>query len=247
VSAFRRAPGERPFVFGHRGARGRVPENTFAGFDLAIDEGADGIELDVRLCGSGQVVVCHDRTLQRVTAGRDVREVERVALADLQRIDVGGDERVPTLEAVLDWSARRRTRINVEVKRDVRDLGLLLERVAALLQTLPDAPARIILSSFDVRAVHWLARRVPAIAVGWLVYHRQSVLRHALGWRLLGAKAVHPEHVLCTESSVARWKRGGALVNTWTVNDPVEAVRLAKLGVDVIISDHAGKILKALA
>lgn len=234
-------------MFGHRGARGRVPENTFAGFDLAIDEGADGIELDVRLCGTGQVVVCHDRTLERVTAGRDVREVERLALADLQHVDLGGNARVPTLEAVLDWSARRGARVNVEVKRDVRDLRLLLERVATLLQTVPDAPDRIILSSFDVRAVHWLAKRVPAIAVGWLVYRGQRVLRRALGWRWLGAQAVHPDHVLCTESSVARWKRGGALVNTWTVNDPGEAVRLAKLGVDVIISDHAGKILSALS
>jgi glycerophosphoryl diester phosphodiesterase len=103
------------------------------------------------------------------------------------------------------------------------------------------------LSSFDVRAVLWLARHLPDIAVGWLVHRRQRMFRRALGWRWLGARAVHPEHVLCSDSSVARWKRGGALVNTWTVNDPSEAVRLAALGVDVIISDHAGKILKAVS
>ena len=62
-SPFRRQSGERPFVLGHRGARHAAPENTLKAFDMAAAEGADGVELDVRLCQSGEVIVLHDPTL----------------------------------------------------------------------------------------------------------------------------------------------------------------------------------------
>jgi glycerophosphoryl diester phosphodiesterase len=245
-SAWRRPENRRPFVLGHRGARSRAPENTLAGFDLAMDEGADGVELDVRLCGSGQIVVCHDRTLERVSSGRDLRLVEQIALLELEQVDVGDGQRVPTLEAVLDWARERRARVNVEVKRDVRDLALLVRRVSELVQSVSDAPERILVSSFDVRAVRWLARELSGVAVGWLVHARQHLLNGAPGFSWLGARAVHPQNVLCTSESVARWKRRGALVNTWTVNDETRAAHLAGLGVDALISDDPGRILRAL-
>jgi glycerophosphoryl diester phosphodiesterase len=216
-----------------------------AAFDLAMDEGADGVELDVRLCGSGEVVVCHDPTLERVSSGRDARVVEQLALPELSRVDVGDGQRVPTLEAVLDWARNRRARVNVEVKSDVRDLPLLVQRVSAIVEAQPDAE-RIILSSFDLHTVRWLARHPGDVAVGWLVHRGQRLLKGAPGFRLLGARAVHPEHVLCTSESVARWKRGGALVNTWTVNDEARAVELAELGIDALITDDPGRILRAL-
>ena len=63
---------------------------------------------------------------------------------------------------------------------------------------------------------------------------------------VLGASGVHPERVLVTPERVAAWRRRGALVHTWTVNDPAEAARLARSGVDGIISDHPALILKQL-
>ena len=91
-----------------------------------------------------------------------------------------------------------------------------------------------------------MARRLPAFPRAWLVHARQRVVRNAPFFRLLGSDGVHPEWSLVTASSLERWKRGAAVVNTWTVNDPAEARRLAELGVDAIISDRPGAILSAL-
>jgi len=89
LKAWQRPEGARPFVLGHRGARHAAPENTLAAFELARTEGADGIELDVRLDGSGRVIVLHDPTLVRVTRGADTRHAEDIPSRELSRLDVG--------------------------------------------------------------------------------------------------------------------------------------------------------------
>src|SRR3954470_13188087 len=87
--AFRRREGAPPFVYGHRGVRGEAPENTMAAFEIAANAGAAGFELDVRVCGSGELVVCHDPTLERFTQGRDRRKVAELGWPDLGKVDVG--------------------------------------------------------------------------------------------------------------------------------------------------------------
>ncbi|RYE94070.1 MAG: glycerophosphodiester phosphodiesterase, partial [Myxococcales bacterium] len=59
AAGWRRRPGQPPRIYGHRGVRGARPENTLAAFEHAAAEGADGVELDVRVCGSGELVVFH--------------------------------------------------------------------------------------------------------------------------------------------------------------------------------------------
>src|SRR5215210_4731977 len=105
--SFRRRDGAPPLVFGHRGVRGTAPENTMSAFDLAADAGADGVELDVRTCRAGELVVCHDPTLERCSAGRDLREVAELDLTELARADVGAGQGVPSLVKVLDWARDR--------------------------------------------------------------------------------------------------------------------------------------------
>ena len=79
--ALRRPKGKRPWVLGHRGARHAAPENTLRAFDLALREGAEGVELDVRLDGSGRVVVLHDPDLSRVSSGSDQRLTHELSAA----------------------------------------------------------------------------------------------------------------------------------------------------------------------
>lgn len=232
-------------MLGHRGARHAAPENTFAAFELARVEGADGIELDVRLDGSGRVIVLHDPTLERVTRGADTRHSEDIPSRELSRLDVGKGERVPTLSEVLTWAREHGQRVNVELKSDVRNRLLLLRQVARVVrgQALP----HVIFSSFHPYFVWWLSRRVPELPRGWLVHEKQRLLKHAPGLRKLGANALHPEHVLASERRVTRLKRENFLVNTWTVNDLLRAKELARIGVDAIISDRPGDVLGALA
>ena len=244
LRAWQRPPGARPFVLGHRGARHAAPENTLAAFELSRVEGADGIELDVRLDGSGQVIVLHDPMLERVTQSADRRHAEDIPSREMARLDVGKGERVPTLPEVLSWAREHGQRVNVELKSDVRNRLLLLRQVERVMtrQALPD----VILSSFHPYFVWWLARRLPELPRAWLVHRRQHVLKYAPGLRSLGANALHPEHVLATSARVARLKRANFLVNTWTVNEPARARELARMGVDAIISDVPGKILAEL-
>lgn len=242
--AWRRRPG-RPWVLGHRGARHTAPENTLAAFDRALDEGADGVELDVRLDGDGRVVVIHDITLKRVTEGRDVRSVESLSGAQLGGVDVGSGERVPRLVDVLAWARERDTRLNIEVKRDVRRPLWLLMRVAALVRGQRE-PERLILSSFHPGFVVALSRLVTHVPVGWLLHDGQRLLRHAPGRDLLGAAAIHPQATMVTPRLVAPWQREGLPVNVWTVNEAIEARRLEALGVDTLISDCPKRVLDAL-
>ena len=244
---FRRKPGALPLVLGHRGARREAPENTLESFDLAVAQGAAGVELDVRLDGSGRVVVLHDRTLERVTQGADQRDVEDLSASDVDRLELDGGARVPSLEAVLDWAVRGEYLVNVELKRDVTQRRGLVWRVAGLLRTHPAARGRVLLSSFDplfVRALAWL---VPAVPVCWLVHAKQRVLSAAPGFRRLGAVGVHPELALACDAKIQRWRAAGALLNVWTVNDAAEAQRLSRAGVDAIISDVPATIVRALS
>jgi glycerophosphoryl diester phosphodiesterase len=233
-------------VLGHRGARRRAAENTSAAFDLAMSEGADGVELDVRLDRDGDVVVIHDADLARVTGGRDSRRLEAVGRRELESIDVGGGERVPRLEDVLDWGRRFGARINVELKRDVPKRALFVWKVVRLIRRDLRAGERILVSSFDPLLVAAAARLLPSVPCGWLVEASARIPGRSRLERLVGAAAVHPHFSLVTKASIAPWQRDGLSVNVWTVNDIDEARRLAALGVDAIITDEPGKILAGL-
>ena len=245
LRAWQRPALARPFVLGHRGARHAAPENTLAAFELARTEGADGIELDVRLDADGAVIVLHDPTLTRVTEGADRRHAEDIPSRELARLDVGSGQRVPLLADVLDWARASGQRVNIELKSDVRDRSRLLHGVRSVLDR-TELPS-VIFSSFHPYFVWWLARHLPDLPRAWLVHRKQTILKYAPGLTLLGANAVHPEHSLVTAERVRRAKRAQVLLNVWTVNDPARARELADLGVDAIISDVPGKILSALA
>ena len=245
VESFRRGAA-RPWVLGHRGVRGPKPENTMAAFEQAAAERADGVELDVRLCRTDEVIVAHDRTLERVTSGADPRDVERVGYAELARVDLGAGQGVPRLTDVLDFCAARGMFVNVELKHDVSSRLALVRAVVAALAGQPKARELVVLSSFDPWIVRLTSSLLPDLVSGWLVHAKQRLARRATGFRLLGARAVHPERGLVSERQVGRWRARGALVNVWTVNDPDEARRLAAWGVDAIISDCPGRILHAV-
>src|SRR5512132_273110 len=138
-----RAPG-RPLVLGHRGASADAPENTLAAFRLALEQGADGFELDVRRCATGEVVVGHDE---------DARRVSGVAL---RAVDVGAwkgeafrGERMPLLSEVLE--AFPRAVVNVELKSSGGDLRLAGATARVLARGA--AAGRVLVSSFDWRLV----------------------------------------------------------------------------------------------
>lgn len=237
-------------VWGHRGTRARAgdelpkpPENTLAAMRWALARGAHGIELDVRLCKSGEVVVLHDEGLERV-AGVALR-AQDATLAELQAHDLGGGERVPTLRAAIDTvlGQGEAARLNIELKADVPDQAALVEAVARELDARPEREhARTLMSSFSASICAAMGRRAPGVAVAFLYEHEQDAAA-----RPAGVSIVHPKHTLLDPGRIAQLHARHLLVNTWTVNDPERARLLAAAGVDGIITDDVPAIVSALA
>ncbi len=234
----------RPLLLGHRGARHAAPENTFAAFNLALEEGADGVELDVRLNASGDVIVCHDLTLERITEGRDRRALHELTTRQCDAVRLASDERLPHLVDVLDWAERHGACVNVEIKADGQRRRKLVRAVARLTEARAELE-NLLVSCFNPVVVQLHGLLAPSIPTAWLVDSpllcRVPLLPHA------GSAAIHPREALITAENLALWKRRGFRVHTWTVNDVERAIELARLGVDCIISDNPGIIKRALA
>jgi glycerophosphoryl diester phosphodiesterase len=232
--------GNRPLVYAHRGASADAPENTLAAFRLALEQSADGIELDAQRCASGEVVVVHDESLLRTT-GHDAL-VTRTSWSALRGLDAGAwkaqhfrGERVPLLAEVLEAFPRL---VNVELKCETANDGGLTAEVVRIVRD-AGAADRVLLSSFNPLCL-WRARlRAPRIARALLFERDQRwVLRSGLSAPAVGALALHPEHVLATAERVAHWRKRGYSVGCWTVDDPDLAARLYQSGVGAFITNR---------
>jgi glycerophosphoryl diester phosphodiesterase len=243
-SMHRRA--ERPWVFGHRGAAARAPENTCKSFTLALDEGADGVELDVRDAKDETVVVVHDPTLARVAHHPMV--VADATPAQLAAVDVGAGERVPKLDDVVDLVRSRGRMLNIEVKGDVPDRLRLCRAVARLLsRRSPGDRDGILVSSFRpemLAAMRLAGARVPMAFL--FDAPNTGVLRARVLARVFRPDGLHPQHPLVDEAKIAHWHARGCFVGAWTVDDPERARQLARGGIDSLITNDPRGILVAL-
>jgi glycerophosphoryl diester phosphodiesterase len=248
VTRFRRPVGSPPLIFGHRGVRGEAPENTMAAFELARKYGAVGVELDVRLCRTGEVVVIHDPTLARSTSGRDARAVADLELDELRKVDVGDGKGPPLLSEVLDWARASRLLVNVEIKRDVPDRRLTVRATADVMRRyLPGGD--VMASSFDPWMLAYFGWLLPGALRGSLFSSESRLERLQTSGRiatLIRAGAVHPERKLVSPELCRKWKKRSKLINVWTVNEVAEASQLSAMGVDAIISDVPGVMVRAL-
>lgn len=242
LSAWRR--GEHAKVLGHRGARRDAPENSLRAFQIALEQGAAGVEFDVRLGKEGLVIVLHDTDLKRVTEGSDQRSAETLGDVELANTDLGGGEPVPSLLDVLAWAKETGALLNIELKSDVSDPRALVWGTVSALFTTGVPKEQILFSSFDLSILRSLAKAMPQVPRGWLF---ENTWR---GWSpMLSAaqcQAVHPHHSLITAKRARNWRQQVSLINTWTVNDPDQARALDALGVDTIISDVPAMVLQAL-
>jgi glycerophosphoryl diester phosphodiesterase len=236
-----------PLVVGHRGGRGEgwPPENTLSAFTQSRAQGVRAIELDVRTCAGGSVVVFHDETLARMTRGSDTRRVSDVPAEDLLRIDLGQRATIPLLADVLAWARREDVAVNVEMKHDVPQRRLLARETVAIAVA---SGADVVLSSFDPLLLALAAAYRPSLARALLTQHEQRIWADALQETVRPpiVAALHLERTQCHPALLARCRRRGLRVGVWTVNDPSEARDLVRMGAASIITDHPGEILGAL-
>jgi glycerophosphoryl diester phosphodiesterase len=233
----------RPRIWAHRGASAHAPENTLEAFELARTAGADGIELDVRLDRDGTVVVFHDRTLDRL-CGRPGC-IEELSAAERKALRVRGAE-VPTLEDVFGMLGDLELNVEIKANQPGRN-GALVEATAKVIRQ-SDRADQVLVSSFDPLSLVHFYRLMPDVALAFL-FGSDQAMPIRKGWlaRAMGATVVHPEHTLCTATTVKAWHRSGRPINAWTVDDADELRRLAELGVDGIFTNDPAQALAVLA
>ncbi|MEF8773477.1 MAG: glycerophosphodiester phosphodiesterase family protein [Halobacteriales archaeon] len=212
-------------LIAHRGFADVYPENTVGAVSAAGDV-ADLVEVDVRRCASGQPVVVHDQTVDRVTDGTG--RVDELSLSTLRELDVlGSGEPIPTLWEVLD-AASPAAGLNVELKDP--DLA------RSIAERLADEPVEVLVSSFRADALAAVASVAADLPTALLFASDPNErLQQAVD---LDCAAVHPRADLCTPAFVERTHAAGLTVNAWTVDDDATAARLREAGVDGIIADR---------
>jgi glycerophosphoryl diester phosphodiesterase len=246
--AFRRS--DRPVVLGHRGSPTQRPENTIESFTAALAEGADGVELDVLQCETGELVVVHDPILTRLT-GKNIA-VRHAPWSLLRTLDVGShldarfaSARIPLLAEVFE-ALPADALVNVELKgADGPPSPRMAREVARALSTTPRRD-RLLVSSFDPVLLLAFHHAAPGFPLGWLFAADQRFgAQRAWLAPLLHASAVHPSVELCRSAALRRWRRARYGICVWTVDDPVVAHALSE--VDALITNVPERIRRTFA
>jgi glycerophosphoryl diester phosphodiesterase len=221
-----RRPPTRPERIGHRGAPREFLENTLPSFARALELGADAVELDVHRSADGVIVVHHDPSVRSPSSSAVPLVITDLTLSALRAIEIAPGARIPTLDEVLELTARSAT-VYVEIK------GRGIER--DVIEVIRRHQAEAAIHSFDHTAVATVRELAPEIPRGVLIEDRQ-IDPFALLTRT-GARDLWPHHSLVDAPLLARAHAVGARVIAWTVNAPTEMSRLTALGVDGLCTD----------
>jgi glycerophosphoryl diester phosphodiesterase len=238
--------GERKQVdnVAHRGAAGYAPENTIAGFDLAVDMKVDYIEIDVQRSKDGELVVIHDTTVDRTTDGTG--KVGDLTLQQLQRLDAGswkGDsfagESIPTFEEILE---RYHGKVGILIELKAPELYPGIEEQVAealkernLNQTQNE---KIIIQSFNFQSMKKMDQLLPKVPIGVLTSNRTHTTPEALKEFSTYAEWFNPSYGIVTEEVVDKVHGLDMQIGSWTVRSQEAADFLFDMNVDAIITDY---------
>jgi glycerophosphoryl diester phosphodiesterase len=262
-SALELLASKRPLIIGHRGYCALAPENTLPSFQLALEAGADLVELDYHHSKDGIPIVIHDRFLDRTTNARKKWRRLRIKVGEktaeeIQNLDAGSwfdkkfcGAKVPLLTEALDLICGNGRVALVEHKSgDAETLAKLLKNKKLI--------NRVVVISFDWSFLHALHEFVPEQVLGALGPPTRTLKRKR---RFAAAKSLSRrllDELLPTGARLAVWNRRvtavaigearrlGLGVWTYTVNRPLHAILLRNLGVKGIITNRISLIQKAL-
>ena len=255
----------RPLVFAHRGGADALPEHTLAAYLRALDEGADGVECDVRLSRDGHLVCVHDRRLNRTSNGTGL--VSGKTLAELEALDFASWHPAATTEQWREEHARLLTlerligalrdhggpvRLLIETKHPSRYGAEVERRLIELLRRYdlaepePDDPVQVTVMSFAALALRRVRRLAPGIPTVYLL----EIVPPGVGRGRLpfGARIAGPRIGLIRSRPqlVSALRAAGHQIYTWTVNEESDLDLVLAQRPDGIISDRPKFVLERL-
>ena len=248
-----------PHLFAHQGASGDAPTNTMPAFQRAVELGIPYLETDCHATRDGEIVLCHDETVDRTTDGsgriRDHSFSELSALdagwsftPDGQRFPYRGrGVRIPRLAELLERYPR--AHVNLEIKRG--DLEVVCEVVRLIRRE--HATERVLLAAGDDRVMALIRELDPGTAIGaslgdltafYEAVREARVDSYQPRGHALQIPTEFAGNPLVTPDSLAAAHSHGLFVHVWTINDPAEMRRLLLAGVDGVMSDYPAALLE---
>ncbi|AIF43503.1 glycerophosphodiester phosphodiesterase [Virgibacillus sp. SK37] len=226
-------------IYAHRGSSLQAPENTMAAFQLAFQQGAQGIETDVQLTKDNIPVLIHDERVNRTTDGKGY--VKDYTFKQLKQLDAGAwfstefaGATIPSLEEFLKWIGGKPLTLNIELKNNKIDYKNMETIVYDLLRSY-DLLDRTILSTFNPNSVQRLRRISQHLNCALL---RSRKKRQLISYaKELGANAIHIKYRLLSKSLVQQCKQQRLHIRVYTVNHPKQILRCLDLDVNGIITD----------
>ena len=231
-------------IYAHRGACGYAPENTLEAFALAMEQGADGIELDVQLSKDGQLVVIHDETIDRVCDGTG--EVRQYTLEELKKFTVSGLDgktgRIPTLREVLELVKPSRMKVNIELKTGIFWYPEI-EHLTAEETARQGMEDRVVYSSFNHYSIQKLKEYVPEAETAYL--YSDVILNVDSYAKRTGVQGLHPAlyHVKMADF-LNEYQKSGLKLRVWTVNEEKDIEMLVRAGVDAVITNYPDRAVR---
>jgi glycerophosphoryl diester phosphodiesterase len=251
-----------PLIVAHRGASAWAPENTLAAFAQAVDCGAEGFELDVRLARDGVPMVIHDATLRRT--GLCAGEVGKMTSRELVAVGVGDwfnrahaalaspdytSERIPTLESVFqklaDWIPAT---VYIELKTEPDNASRLVTEVVDLVSRYK-LQSRVVIVSFALSAIAQAKSLDSTIITGALFAPNHGAGTGLRGEKILqaavdsGADEVLLHRLIARPRLVDAAKRQGLPVTVWTVDEPAWLQKALKLGLHALITNDPARLM----
>lgn len=231
-----------PLIIAHRGDLSRAPENTLTAFRSALAAGADGIELDVRLTRDDQLIVFHDRCLDRTSDGRG--PVDRTTLAEIRSLDVGAwfdpafkGETAPTLDEVFELLPNDYL-VNVEMKVIISGMKLIAHRVAETINRHQRWGSTLV-ASFNPVALCHLRRLEPRIFRGyiWSKRHPYPIRARWLS-PLVQAQWYDPANDTYTPEAHRNLQGRGRRVLAWDLDFGCNMEAMAAARLDAVVTDR---------
>ncbi|MEK7806824.1 MAG: glycerophosphodiester phosphodiesterase family protein [Chloroflexota bacterium] len=231
-----------PLIIAHRGDQSTAPENTLAAFRRALSAGADGVELDVRLTLDGQLVVFHDRRLDRTSNGSGL--VSEHTLAEVKSLDVGAwfgpkfrREIAPTLDEVFE-TLPRGFLVNVEMKVVINGIKLIARRVAETIIRHQRLSSTLV-ASFNPMALCYLRKIEPRITRGYIwSKHHPLPIRARWFSPLVQAHWYDPADDTYCPRLHRRLQRRGKRVLAWDVDFGGDFSMMASARLDAVVTEH---------